>query len=62
MTDELLEKAKQAQSEGNAKKARKLLLMLARRCERENDIVKAHIYEVQAEVYNDEKPMRFINE
>jgi|GEM_PF-3801933 len=62
MTDELLVKAKQAEYEGNAKKARKFYLMLARKCERVNDIVMAHSYEIKAEVYNDEKPMRFINE
>ena len=62
MTDQLLVKAKQAENEGNAKKARKFYLMLARKCERVNDIVKAHSYEIKAEVYNDEKPMRFINE
>tara|TARA_R110002124_G_C8974544_1_gene515749 strand:- start:12329 stop:12517 length:189 start_codon:yes stop_codon:yes gene_type:complete len=62
MTDELLVKAKQAEYEGNAKKARKFYLMLARKCERVNDIVMAHSYEIKAEVYNDDKPMRFINE
>lgn len=62
MTDDLLQQAQQAENEGNAKKARKFYLMLARKCERVNDIVNAHSYEIKAEVYNDDKPMRFINE
>ena len=62
MQDDLLEKAREAEYEGNARKARNLFLQLARKYERQGDIVQSHIYEVQAEVYNDEKPMRFINE
>tara|TARA_E500000318_G_C3372398_1_gene138995 strand:+ start:61 stop:252 length:192 start_codon:yes stop_codon:yes gene_type:complete len=63
MQDELLEKAREAEYEGNAKNARKFYLMLARKCERVGDIVKAHSYEIKADVYDDDdKPMRFINE
>ena len=60
--DELLQKARQAELDDNAKLAYSLYKSIADKYEDAGDIEKARTYEIKAEVYNDYKPMRFINE